>query len=548
MHNLPPLQMQTTEAGVTVAENMQLAYSRHEAMLSEAGSWKSGLPGAPFSGQTLIAYSLVAVWIQFLLPHVVQDPDIWWHLRNVAQQFQDQALLHQDVYSSTAFHASWINHEWLAELPYWLGWHLAGTRGILFVTGAAIELIFMGVYWLACRMSGSWPCATLVTLMASLLSTVSFGPRTLLLGWMCLVVELIVFELSEEMPYVTLGLPVLFLIWINLHGSWLIGMVLFTLFFACGLVRIDRGLILSPKFNPAQRRCLAIALPLSLCALMVNPYGWHLVAYPFDLAFHQALNISHVEEWRSLDLQSSRGAIFLVSLVLLFLAPIITLPDRRRTWTLSELALVAIGSYAAFRHCRFLFLAAILVMPIMGRQLAGMMTPHRPALKHPAISTAPGGLVRFLLNTALLGLLIACQAKVTWSARGVATDTRRFPEAAIPFLKNFRPLGPVFNECLWGGYLAFHSPQIPVFIDSRFDIYERNGTLKDYLDIVGLNNSLFILEKHHVRYVLFERSSPLVYLLQQTHQWHPLYDDGSTILLERSTAMLPSAAAAGVAR
>ena len=541
--------MQIRTASVVGGETPWPTYSESGSALSEPKPCLQGMQRAAFSGQTLIAYGLIALWIQFLLPHSIQDPDIWWHLRDVAEQFRTHAFLSRDAYSFTALHASWINHEWLAELPYWLGWRLAGVRGLLFVTGGTIEVIFMGVYWLACRRSGSWPCATLVTLVASLLSTVSFGPRTLLFGWVCLVAELIIFELFEEMPYLALGLPVLFLVWINLHGSWLIGIILLAVFFTSGLFGMDHGLIRSPRFTSIQCRYLAAAFFLSLCALLFNPYGWHLVAYPFDLAFHQTLNISHVEEWRPLDLQSSRGVIFLASLMILFLIQIASLPYQRRTWTMSELAFVAIGSYAAFRHCRFLFLAAILVMPIMGGQLAGLMPLGASVLNTPGSNTRSRPGMRLLLNAALLvAMLLMCRAQITRNVRRVPAEAQRFPVAALPFLRGFQPHGAIFNDCLWGGYLAFNTPQLPVFIDSRFDIYERNGTLKDYLDIVDLKNSLLLLEKHRIRYVLFERDSPIVYLLQNTHDWRPLYDDGSTVLLEHSANRLQATLENGVSR
>lgn len=543
---MPSLQMHPPATVGEGTENVWRYRPRRGAKSSAEKPLNEGMAGRRFPVQSLIAYSLIAVWIQFLLPHTIHDPDIWWHLRDVAEQLHAHAFLRQDAYSFTAPHAHWINHEWLAELPYWVGWRIAGVHGVLFVTAAAIELIFSGVYWLAYRKSQSWPCATLVTVVASLLSTVSFGPRTLLFGWISLIAELIIFELFEKRPYVALGLPLLFLVWINLHGSWLIGLILLAVFLASGLFDIDRGLIRSPIFNSTQRRCLAVALPLSLCALLVNPYGWHLVAYPFDLAFHQALNISRVEEWRSLDLQSSRGLIFLVSLMVLFLAQLVTLPGRHRGWTLSELAFVAIGSYAAFRHCRFLFLAGILVMPIMGRQLTGL-PPFEKLGKFTANHrNTPGPRMRLILNaTLLMAILLAAHFQLDRRARRLPTDPQRFPEAALPFLGNFQPSGPLFNECLWGGYLTFNTPRLKVFIDSRFDIYERNGTLKDYLDIIDLNHSLALLDRHQIRYVLFERDSPLVYLLQQTHRWQPLYDDGSTILLERAASTLDVASATG---
>ena len=109
----------------------------------------------------------------------------------------------------------------------------------------------------------------------------------------------------------------------------------------------------------------------------------------------------------------------------------------------------------------------------------------------------------------------------------------RFPSKALPYLSTFHPEGRVFNEFLWGGFLIWNAPHIPVFIDSRVDIFEYNGTFKDYLDITHLNNSIALLEKYQIRYVLFERNSPLVYLLKTSHAWKVDYEDGTTSFLER---------------
>ncbi len=59
----------------------------------------------------------------------------------------------------------------------------------------------------------------------------------------------------------------------------------------------------------------------SVAALFINPYGYRLVVYPLDMAFHQKLNIAHVAEWSSVDFHDLRGkdplCFFMLSLLLL---------------------------------------------------------------------------------------------------------------------------------------------------------------------------------------------------------------------------------------
>ncbi len=51
-----------------------------------------------------------------------------------------------------------------------------------------------------------------------------------------------------------------------------------------------------------------------------------------------------------------------------------------------------------------------------------------------------------------------------------------------------------------------------MFIDSRIDIYEYNGVFADYLDAIGIKNTLEILDKYHIRYVLFPEDNSVAYL------------------------------------
>ena len=76
---------------------------------------------------------------------------------------------------------------------------------------------------------------------------------------------------------------------------------------------------------------------------------------------------------------------------------------------------------------------------------------------------------------------------------------------------------------------------IPVFMDSRIDIYEYNGVFADYLDAIGVKNTLEIFSKYNIRYVLFKRESPVAYLLMNNAGWKVNYADGTAVLLERST-------------
>ena len=479
--------------------------------------------GSLLSFPTLLAATL-ATCVFLLIPRSMADPDIWWHLRDAEYLIRTHSFLTSDMYSFTTPGASWMDHEWLAELPLYLGWYTLGARGLFLVTAVAIEAIFLGVFYLAYRHADRDPKAALLpSLLAAFLATVSFGPRTLLFGWIGLIAELLILErFLHQSPRVFSKalwmLPLLFLTWVNTHGSWLIGMVVLILFAASGCFRIRVGAIESRGWTRAQRRLLAQATGLSLASLFLNPYGWRLVAYPFDLAFRQRLNIANVEEWATLDFHSLRGHVLLTTLALVFFAQLF----RSRKWAPYELAFVFLGVYSAFTYSRFLFLAAILVFPLIARDMVGLLPAYRPQQNKPWLNGA--------ILCVLAGMVVH---HFPLRAEGGKFGDRAFPVESLTFLHSFQPQGKVFNDYLWGGYLDWNARQIPVFIDSRVDIFEYAGVLKDYVDATRLKDSLAILDKYNIRYVLFERDAPFVYFLEQTHAWKVDYQDHAMVLLER---------------
>jgi len=474
---------------------------------------------------SIIASCLIAAVVYFCVPRSMVDPDIWWHLRDAQIQLSSHAFITRDLFSFTAAGAPWMNHEWFAELPFYAGFHLFGMGGLYLVTIIAIEAIFLGVFYLTYLHSKAIWASAFVTVIGICLSTVSFGPRTLLFGWILLVLELLILARAQRDGRIIWTLPFLFALWVNTHGSWLIGMVVFGLYIAANSFTISMGCIESQALPPARMMRLILCWLASACALFLNPYGWRLVFYPFNLAFEQKLNIANIEEWKSLDFHTPRGRIMFCFLGLLFLFQLI----RSRKWGLFELALAAMGLYSAFTYSRFLFLGAILVGPLLAKSLASTT---------PAASRRP---LSPLISAALVFVILCCVAGRLRTPEQSATEGEaRFPTQALPYLANFKPEGKVFNDFLWGGYLIWYERQIPTFVDSRVDIFEYNGTFKDYLDIIHLKNSTELLNKHNIQYVLFEKDAPLVYFLKATRDWKVDYEDKTTTLLERIT---PQAAA-----
>src|SRR5207248_1129391 len=148
--------------------------------------------------------------------------------------------------------------------------------------------------------------------------------RTILFGYVYLILLLIVLQRFRQRGRAPLWvIPPLFCLWANTHGSWLLGLIIFSMIGVSGLVKGSWGRLEANPWTPSQLRKLAITWVGSIAALFVNPFGWRLVAYPFDLAFRQKLNIAHVAEWVSVDFHTMRGKMVLALLIVLLITALV---------------------------------------------------------------------------------------------------------------------------------------------------------------------------------------------------------------------------------
>jgi hypothetical protein len=467
----------------------------------------------------LLVLTFVALTLVFILAHgKVADPDIWWHLHNADYLIHHHSLPRYDMYSFTVPGHPWMNHEWLAELPYYFAWRALGLNGIDAVTIGVLTLIFLGVLYLSYRESGNYKAAVLASSYAVFLGKFSFGPRTILFGYACLVVLLIVLQHLRQKGDTPLWLiPPLFCLWVNTHGSWFIGMIIFSMIVAGGLVRLRLGMIDNEPWTPSQRKNLLLTWGASVGALFVNPFGARLVFYPLDLAFRQKVNIEHVAEWISVNFHDTRGKFVIVLLIVLLVSSLL----RPRRWTLAELAVSLFVLYSGLTYVRFLFLLGIVIAPVLAKIL-DFVPPYRRDLDTPVLNT-----FAILLMIAGIVYFWPRQAQLQRSVDD------QYPVQSLAYLQAHPPSGPIVNYYLWGGYLNWKDPNLKVFIDGRADIFEYSGVFQDYLSLLGLEAPELILDKYKARYILFPRHEPLTYFMEHDPRWKTVYSDRLCVLLER---------------
>lgn len=440
---------------------------------------------------------------------VICDPDIWWHIANARILFDSHHFIHIEPYSFTVINQRWVDPEWLSEIPFWLSYKSLGLSGIYLVAWLGVSANVIFVYWRSCKSSGNPGCALWISAIGFILMWVNASSRTILFGYLALSAELAILEAFERGRSKVLWLlPPLFCVWINLHGSWIIGLALMATYLVCGLFRVRQGVFQQDALPAERRNQLLATLGASVVALMINPYGWRLIWNPFDMALNQKLNITFVNEWQPLSLSWFIGKVAAAVIVTTILANVL----HTKKWKIYELVFVFFAWYAAFNHARFTFLASIIVIPALAVDLTRSFFPGSPNQK-----TIP------VMNAVVAaGVLYVVTLYFPKQAALQKTFSDEFP---LQTIASIQPSWRTLHHEHLGGLMDFEGK--PTFIDTRWDTFEHHGVMQDFIDILHFKNSLALLDKYKIDHVLLRKSEPLSYLLERIPGWKLVRSEGA---------------------
>ena len=435
------------------------------------------------------------------------DPDIWWHLADARILTTTHHFIRVEPYSFTVAGERWIDPEWLSEMPFWLGYLSFGLRGVYLVTAiglcANLLFVFCRSYWKTRHGAAAFWTA----ILGFMLMTVNDGPRTILIAYLAMSAEMAILEAAERgKTHLLWLLPPLFCVWINLHGSWIIGLGLLALYILCGMFSLKKGVFEQVGYSSKDRKRLLLVFLASVAALLLNPYGWRMIWNPFDMMVNQKLNIGTVQEWEPLNLGTVRGEAVLLAIGLMIVANCI----RGRRWKVYELAFLFFAWFAAFDHVRFTFLACVLTMPLLTVDVA------RSFFAKPNEKTIPAVNALFVAG-ALWAMVILFPSEAALQ-EGLAM---KFP---LQTIASIQPSWRTYNQDSLGGMMDFNykSPML----DTRFDTFESHGVLGDFLDIMRFQEPLKLLDKYQIDHVLVSEQWPITTLLERTPGWRVVTREG----------------------
>jgi hypothetical protein len=472
-----------------------------------------------FSFPVAIAFLLVVLAV-LTVQGRFDDPDMWWHLKMGQVIWTTHSIPLHDIFSFTTGHHASVPQEWLSQVTIYLAYKFAGYPGMMLWLCLFTAALFVAGYILCSLYSANVKVAFVGSGLIWFFATVGLAIRPQLIGYLLLVIELILVYLGRyRNPRWFFALPVLFLLWVNCHGSFFLGLIVAGVYLFSSFFHFHAGSFIAPRWDPQTRRMLAIAFLLSCAVLFLNPDSIHQVLYPLDTLLHQSLQMKTVQEWQPTQMSSPRGIGLLVILLSCFL--IVVVGRSLLYW--DELLILIAATWLGVSHSRTLFAFGILVAPIFSRMIAGFWENYSPGKDHHWFNA-------ILMLVALAAAVLAFPGEQSLQKDVVANS----PVRAVEYIQRHHLQGPMLNDYGYGGYLIWAAPQYPDFVDGRGDVFEWSGVLREYGAWAMLEaNPNLLLNKYNINFCLLTAQSPMAHVLPLLPNWKEVYSDNDSAIFVR---------------
>ena len=241
----------------------------------------------------LLLAVVVIVVLAFASLRTAADPDLWGHVRFGQDILAAHSIPRADPYSFTS-DRPWVNHEWLAEVLMAAAYGAAGAAGLIALKLAVVLCTFV-VVWRALRHAGVFRpiAAGLLVIAAAGVYPQLIAIRPQLFSVLLFATLLALMNGAGRGRWrLLLWTPVLFGLWANLHGGWIVGLGVL------GLWSVGR---VFPALSVAEGRPGAPVLwaaggtALALAGTLATPYGVGLWRFLWETV---GLGRADISDWQ----------------------------------------------------------------------------------------------------------------------------------------------------------------------------------------------------------------------------------------------------------
>ena len=466
---------------------------------------------------------------------LLADGDTAWHIRVGEYILDTHSVPTEDIYSHRSPPIPFTAHEWLSELVMATVYRFSGLSGLVVFFAFIIASIYYFVFKIEQRKNYNILVVVGVSVLIIAPSIIHWLARPHIFSLLFFLIYYHVLNQYqfEDRNRMLLLIP-LMLLWINMHGGFLVGFLLLGTFLAGNMIQTFTHKKTERYLFKEKTRTIAFTIIGCLCASLINPYGYHLLIFPLKF-FSQTLMIHNVNEFLSPNFHNLPIKLF--EFVMLTAILVICLSKDRMK--IIEVLLLVGFLHMALYSVRYILLFVIIVTPVLTRQIQILLSGSSSKLST-YVKNKGAGISEIDKKSSgsvwILSIVIAVSILTVSGKISHSFNDNKKPLAAIEFLMKNKIPGNMMNSDEFGDLLIYKAyPEYKVFIDGRMDMYGEKK-LKEYSDIIFFNTGWEkIIEKYNVNWMIIPTKSGHSRYLLVNDYWKLIYSDKVANIFIRNT-------------
>lgn len=405
----------------------------------------------------LWAFLAVALPTLAALIASLSSVDLAYQLRAGAEVLDGRGIPTVDTWTFTAAGTPWVDQQWGAQVLLALVYRAAGWTGLVVLRAALVAAIFGCLFEIGRRRGLGLRRAAWLTLAAFVIAAAALGLRPQIMGMALFALTLLLVSDRSLHPGRLWAIPLIVLIWANVHGSFFLGPLV------VGLAWLED---LHDRMDRPNRTLLVAAI--AAAAACVTPSGPAVWAYAIGLSTNPQVT-ARISEWQPTSFHDLPGIVFFGSV--LGVVALLARRGRSTPWpTLAWLAVFfLIGVYAA-RGVAWWPLGA-------GAAVAGVLVrgPDGDPDGRDSVDTTLTRRLNLVVAAAIVLAGIALLPVWRPTDRRIEAPAGTVGDAPPGITVELRELAKpgdrLFNSQEWGSWFEFALPDLLVAIDSRIELF-----------------------------------------------------------------------------
>ena len=483
---------------------------------------------------------LMGIFI-FVNTHPIRPHDFWWHITIGREIVTTGSIPTSDVYSYTQTGQPYPSYQmfWLMETLLYVIYKLGGPALVVFIQSLMITTAYIVLFGVCKLTTHSWRIAAIGVLFAAALGLNDWNVRPQAITFLLASLFILAIYKYRHNPHWgwLVVFPLCMIVWVNSHGTFLIGLVLIAIWWGQEIWQaILQRIYHQHNFEIRQIVTPGVMFGITAMACLINPRGLGIISYLKTLTSNSVVQ-NLVTEWAPPSLNSLMGAIFLCSLM----GSAILLAVSPKRPTFSQIATFLVFGFLGLKTSRGSVWFGLVMASIVAEHLSAIFN-HGKASDRKIVNQEGS---RILNSVFAILMLIVGVMSLPWfksilplpSAKAglISAET---PIQATQVLAEKNPPGHVFNAMSFGSYLIWKAyPQYQVFVDSRIELFSEKIWL-DYLNISNADGDWeMLLKDYGVNTLMLNpvEQPRLIQAVELSNKWMLLYQDAGAYIFVRES-------------